>query len=145
ANVEMRKAEEIYATFALWGVRTFRDLAGLPLTGVAERLGQEGVRLQRLAQGGIDRGLHLVRPPIGFEQSLALEHPITEIEPLSFILSRLLNQLCANLNEYGLATNELHLQLGTQSVRTPQACSKTEHAGGVRTERVITLPVPMRN
>src|SRR5204863_8689755 len=109
--VEPGQAEEIYETFALWGVRTFRDLAELPLAGVAERLGQEGVRLQQLAQGRTDRALNLVRPPIGFEQSLELEHPVSELEPLSFILSRLLNQLCANLNEHALAANELRLRL----------------------------------
>ena len=132
ATMEPGKAEEVYETFALWGVRTFRDLAELPLAGVAERLGQEGVRLQKLAQGRTDRALQLVRPPIGFTQSLELEHAISELEPLSFVLSRLLNQLCANLNEHALATNELRLHLGT-------------HASGVRTERTITLPVPMRN
>jgi protein ImuB len=140
AGVEPGKAEEIYETFALWGVRTFRDLAELPLAGVAERLGQEGVRLQKLAQGRTDRALRLVRPPIGFEQSLELEHAITELEPLSFVLSRLLNQLCANLNEHALATNELRLRLGTHASGV-----QTEHAGGVRTQRTITLPVPMRN
>ena len=140
AGVEQRKAEEIYATFALWGVRTFRDLAELPLAGVAERLGQEGVRLQQLVQGRTDRTLNLVRPPIGFVQSLELEHAISELEPLSFILSRLLNQLCANLNEHALATNELRLELGTHASGV-----QLQHAGGVSTQRVITLPVPMRN
>jgi protein ImuB len=140
AAVDQHKAEDIYETLALWGVRTFRELAELPLAGVAERLGQEGVRLQRLAQGRTDRRLNLVRPPIGFEQTLELEHAVSELEPLSFILSRLLNQLCANLNEYGLATNELRFRLGTHASGVP-----LQHAGGVRTERVITLPVPMRN
>ena len=140
ANVEQGKAEEIYETFALWGVRTFRDLAELPLAGVAERLGQEGVRLQKLAQGRTERVLKLVRPPIGFAQSLDLEHAITELEPLSFVLSRLLNQLCANLNEHALATNELRLQLGTHASGV-----QLQRAGCVRTERTITLPVPMRN
>lgn len=125
------RVAEIQETFALWGIRTFADLAALPLTGVAERLGQEGVRLQRLAQGRTDRRLNLVRPPVGFEQLLALEHPVAELEPFSFILSRLLNQLCANLYESALATNELRLNLRLED--------KTEH------DRVITLPVPMRN
>jgi protein ImuB len=129
AAVDPDKAADIYETLTLWGVRTFRDLAELPLAGVAERLGQAGVRLQRLAQGRTDRALNLVRPPIGFAQSLELEHAISELEPLSFILSRLLNQLCANLNEHALAANELRLRLGSASV----------------TERTITLPVPMRN
>jgi protein ImuB len=130
AALEPDQAEEIHETLALWGVRTFRDLAELPLAGVAERLGQEGVCLQKLAQGRTDRALNLVRPPIGFAQSLELEHAISELEPLSFILSRLLNQLCANLDEHGLATNELRLRLDTNA----------SYLG-----RTITLPVPMRN
>ncbi|HKP37732.1 MAG TPA: hypothetical protein VJT71_12825 [Pyrinomonadaceae bacterium] len=131
AEIEAHRAEEIRETFALWGVRTFADVARLPLPGVAERLGQEGVRLQKLAQGKSERPLKLIRPPLGFEQSLELEHSITELEPLSFILSRLLNQLCANLLEHALATNELRLRFKLED--------KTEF------ERTITLPVPVRN
>lgn len=131
AGVEKAKAEEIRETFRLWGLHTFSDFARLPKAGIAQRFGQEGVRLQKLAQGKSDRQLVLIQPPIGFEQSLELEHPVTELEPLSFILARLLNQLCANLNGQALATNELHLRLKLES--------RTEH------ERTVTLPVPMRN
>ena len=158
AAVDEKRAEEFHETFALWGVRTFGDLAKLPLPGVAERLGQEGVRLQKLAQGKSVRRLKLVRPPVGFEQSLELEHPVTEIEPLSFILSRLLNQLCANLNEYALATNELRLRLVTEQCfeyrlqsGISAANEKDPTEGGTLNtcnlphERTITLPVPMRD
>src|SRR5437016_467254 len=131
AGIDEKKAEEIGETLVLWGIRTFIDFAELPLAGVAQRLGQEGVRLQKLAQGKSERPLVLVQPPVGFEQSIELEHPIAELEPLSFMLSRLLNQLCANLNAQALATNELRLRLKLED--------KTEH------ERTITLPVPMRN
>ena len=139
-SIEAKRAEEIRETLTLWGIRTFGDLARLPLAGVAERMGQDGVRLQKLAQGKTNRNLNLVHAPLGFEQSLELEHPVTELEPLSFILSRLLNQLCANLQEYALATNELRLRLET--VRTSLACNQTEPAECFRT---LTLPVPMRN
>jgi protein ImuB len=131
AEIDARRAEEIQETFVLWGIRTFGDLARLPLSGIAERLGQDGVRLQTLAQGKTDRRLTLVRPPIGFVQSLELEHPVRELEPLSFILSRLLNQLCANLLEYALATNELRIELKLED--------------GYQHQSTITLPVPMRN
>lgn len=130
-KIDVKRAHEIQETFTLWGIRTFGDLARLPLPGIAERLGQDGVQLQKLAQGKTDRRLHLVRPPIGFAQSLELEHPVCELEPLSFILSRLLNQLCANLHEYALATNELKIELKLEN--------RTQH------QRAITLPVPMRN
>ena len=131
AGIEKERKGEIRETLRLWGLRTFSDFSRLPLTGVAQRLGQAGVRLQKLARGKSDRHLVLIQPPIGFEQSLALEHPVAELEPLSFIFSRLLNQLCLNLHAHALATNELRLHLKLEN-RTEQ-------------ERAITLPVPIRN
>jgi protein ImuB len=130
-GIEKDKAEEIYETLGLWGVRTFSEFAKLPIAGVAQRLGQEGVRLQKLAQGKSERHLNLFQPPVGFEQALELEHPVSELESLSFIFSRLLNQLCANLNSHGLATNELRLYLKLED--------KIEYG------HTITLPAPMRN
>jgi len=44
-----------------------------------------------------------------FRNAIELEYPIAELEPLSFILARLLNQICANLNAYALATNALQV------------------------------------
>jgi protein ImuB len=145
ARIDPHRAEEIQETFALWGIRTFADLAKLPLAGVAERLGQEGVRLQKLAQGKTERQLNLVRPPIGFVQSLELEHPVEELEPLSFILSRLLNQLCANLLAYALATNELKLTLVTDPRHVEVAAGSTIEGGDCLHERTLTLPVPVQN
>jgi protein ImuB len=73
---------------------------------------------------------------VGFDISCAVRTlhtglTVTEIEPLSFILSRLLNQLCLNLQAHALATNELQLRLKLED-RTEQ-------------ERAITLPVPIYN
>ena len=131
AGIETGRAVELSETLTLWGVRTFDELAKLPLKGIAQRLGPEGVRLQKLAQGKSERQLVRVQLRPGFEQAIELEHPVDELEPLSFILSRLLNQLCANLNASALATNELRLRMKLEN--------RTEH------ERAITLPVPMRN
>jgi protein ImuB len=131
AEIEVRRINEITETFELWGLHTFSDLASLPLAGVAERLGQAGLRLQKLTQGKSDRQMVLVRPPVGFAQAIELEHPVAELEPLSFILSRLLNQLCANLHSQALATNELQMHLKLED--------KTDH------DLAISLPVPMRN
>lgn len=130
-GIDQKKTEEIRESLRLWGVSTFSDFAKLPVAGVAQRLGQEGVRLQKLVQGKSERHLHLFQPPVGFEQALELEHPVAELESLSFILARLLNQLCANLSSHALATNELRVHLKLED--------KTEY------KRAITLPVPMRN
>src|SRR5829696_2206174 len=130
-NVEKESAAEILETLRLWGVRTFADFAALPVAGVSERLGQAGIRLQRLAAGKTERHLQIKQPAPVFSNSLELEHAIGELEPLSFIFARLLHQLCAALNAHALATNELCV--------TMQLEDQTTH------ERKLSLPHPMRD
>jgi protein ImuB len=130
-SVEQEVAEEIFETLRLWGIQTFGDFASLPVTGVSERLGQAGIRLQQLAAGKTERHLKIKQPAPVFANSLELEYPLTELEPLSFIFARLLHQLCAALNAYALATNELQVQL--------QLEDQTTH------ERRLSLPYPMRD
>src|SRR6476660_3646147 len=130
-DVDQKRSEEILETLKLWGVRTFYDFAALPVTGVSERLGPEGIRLQQLASGKTERHLKLKQSPPVFASSIELEHPITELEPLSFIFARLLNQICASLNAYALATNELLVQMKLENHSTH--------------ERNLTLPYPMRD
>jgi len=131
ARVEADRAAEIVETLELWGIRSFREFAALPEAGVSERLGPEGVRLQKLASGESERPLLLSKPAPGFEKSIELDDPIELLEPLSFILARLLNQLCANLQAHGLAVDELRVRLKLED--------KSEH------ERAIRLPFPMRD
>ena len=131
ARVEADRAVKILETLEIWGIGSFREFAALPETGVAERLGPEGVRLQKLARGKSDRPLLLAKPAPGFEKSIELDDPIELLEPLSFILARLLNQLCANLQAHGLAVDELKLWLKLED--------KTEH------QRAMRLPFPMRD
>ena len=123
--------EEILETLRLWGVRTFRDFAELPVAGVSERLGQDGLKLRELASGKSDRHLKLRHAAPEFKSGIELEYPIAELEPLSFILARLLNQICANLNSYALATNALQVEL------------KLER--GPMHEIKLNLPHPMRD
>ncbi|HET7112360.1 MAG TPA: hypothetical protein VFI57_01895 [Pyrinomonadaceae bacterium] len=130
-NVEKKLADEIFDTLRLWGILTFQDFASLPVAGVSERLGQEGVRLQQLAAGKTERHLKVKQPAPVFAHSIELDHPLRELEPLSFIFARLLNQLCATLNAYALATNQLTVQL--------QLEDQTAH------DRTLSLPHPMRD
>jgi protein ImuB len=123
--------EEIAETLARWGIRTFRDLAALPDIGIAARLGEEGVRLQKLARGEGDRPLTLLEAPPRFEEEMELEYPLELLEPLMFVLSRLLGDVCTRLEEHALAAIELRLRLQLENTG--------EHT------RAIRLPVPMRS
>jgi len=98
-------------TFYRWGLRHFRDLAALPGVALSERLGQQGVYLQNLARGTVSRTLVPVEPPLIFEEAIELEYPLVLLEPLAFLLARLLDQLCARLEARALATQELRLRL----------------------------------
>ncbi len=127
----LNPSPQILETLDCWGIRTFRDLAALPEIGIAERLGAEGVRLRKLARGAGSRPLRPVEPELVFEQSLELEYPVTELEPLSFTLSLLLDQLCESLEARALSAIEIRMVLKLEN--------QTEHA------RAIRLPVPMRD
>ena len=129
--LDYKEAQGMLETLSLWGVQTFRDFAALPTTGVAERLGQEGIRLQQLASGKTERHLTLKQSPPIFEYSFELEYALAELEPLSFIFARLLNQLCASLDAHALATNELRVRMKLET--------------GTSHERTLSLPSPMRD
>jgi len=113
----------------LWGIRTFGELAKLPPLGVAARLGEEGVHLQRLARGEGERQLRPIVDALEFEEEMELDDAVESIEALSFILSRLLNDVCARLAGRALATNELRLRLRLENA--PEHCT------------TLKLPVPM--
>jgi len=102
-------------TLDRWGVKTLRALAALPEIALSERLGQEGLGLQKLARGAASRTLVPVEAPAVFEEAIELEHPIVLLEPLAFLLNRLLDQICARLASRALNTQELRLTLELES------------------------------
>jgi protein ImuB len=122
--------------FKRWGLRMLGELAALPADDLAARLGQEGVRWQRLACGEDVAPLVPAVPEERFEQSLDLEWPIEELEPLAFVLGRLLEPLEAHLERCGRGAAVLHVRLFL--VRT---------IGGARDvhERSLQLPTPIRD
>jgi protein ImuB len=125
----LQGAPDILETLDRWGVRNLRALAALPEVAIVERLGQEGLRLQKLARGAVERTLVPAEPPLKFEETLKLEHAVELLEPLAFILGRLLEQLCARLGARALATNELRLGLelaATQIEDLPRSHGDTE-------------------
>jgi protein ImuB len=125
----LRGSPETAELLHLWGIRTFGEFAALPPLGVAARLGEEGVHLQRLARGEGYRQLQPIVDPLEFEDEMELEYPVELIEPLSFILARLLNNVCGRLGARSLATNEIRVRLTLENA--------PEHSVTLR------LPVPM--
>ena len=124
-------------TFDRWGIRKLRALAALPEIPVSERLGQQGLRLQKLARGAALRNLQVLEPRLIFAESVELEYPIVLLEPLAFLLNRMLEQVCARLRARALAVQELRLKLELAAL-PPDGCAS------FRTfTRTLRLPTPM--
>ncbi len=100
-------------TFRRWGLTTLGEIAALPSGALFERMGQEGLRLQRLARG-LDAAPLVPDPGTPrFMQSMELEWPIDALEPLSFVLARLLDPLSEALEraDRGAVAVRLDLRL----------------------------------
>jgi protein ImuB len=94
---------EVRETLDRWGVRTCAALAALPVLELSERLGQEGVRLHELARAQSERSMVPAELEVHFEEEMELEDALGELEPLAFLLGRLLDQLCVRLDARSLA------------------------------------------
>ena len=134
---------EIFETFRRWGLRTLGELAALPAADLSARLGPEGPALQRLARGEDPRPLVPVVDPERFEASLDLEWPIEGLEPLSFVLARVLEPLCARLEraDRGAAALTVRLTLTTREThtRTLQLAAPLRDARALRTLALLHL------
>jgi len=143
-----QESGQLLETFSRWGIRKLRDLAALPDVALSERLGQAGIHLQALARGATSRTLVPVEPPLIFEEMIELDYPLVLLEPLAFLLARLLDQLCARLAARALATQELRLSLELENGwQTEEAgtgdstCPGRAHARFF--QRTLRLPVPL--
>jgi protein ImuB len=147
-----------------WGIRTLRPFANLPSVAVVERLGQRGLTLQQLARGERRRTLVPLEPPLEFEETAELEYPVENLEPLVFLLNRMLEQLCARLKARSLATNELKLTCVLDPPEDPENPTQRRRGAEEKREkdsstdpsasprlgvevfaRTLKLPVPMQD
>ena len=114
-----------------WGIRTVGEFAALPPADVAARFGQTGVAMQRLARGRDDRPL-IPDPDVPrFAETIELEWPIEELEPLSFVFARLLEPLSAALERADRAGAAIRVDL--------RLVDRSGHS------RMLQLPAPIRD
>jgi protein ImuB len=155
----LEPSSETLDTFASWGIRDLRALAALPAVPLTQRLGQQGLHLQRLARGEIERELVPAVLPPSFQESLELEESVDLLEPLGFVINRLLDELISRLRERSLATDHLELNLGLEIHRDRQLlaedlsadltapCATAEISGDTAAlhQRTLKLPVPTQD
>jgi protein ImuB len=131
AAVKQGTLEWALQTIEHWGLRTLGDLAGLPADELVARLGQQGLLWQAIARGEDVRPLVPTQPEERFESALDLEWPIDTLEPLAFVLTRLLEPLSIRLErrDRGAAALQIALRLTTREIH----------------RRRLQLPSPVRD
>lgn len=152
-DMREERAQEMLDTLERWGVRTFRALALLPEVALAQRLGEAGVRLRKLARGEGLRPLVPAEAPLEFEEAVELEDAIELLDGLMFVLNRMLDQLCTRLATRSLAAQELRLRMALDPQRDiavggserPRQRAADSEPPATSHETALTFPVPMRD
>jgi protein ImuB len=126
-------------TLKRWGLRTLGDLAALPPADLVARLGRPAWAWQAQARGEDVRPLIPTLDEERFESTLELEWPIDGLEPLSFVLTRLLEPLSTRLERRDRGAAVLHVRLGLVTRATDGTGLRDVHA------RRLELPTPMRD
>ena len=146
---------DLLETLKRWGVHTCASLAALPVLELSERLGQEGVRLHKLARGGAVRALIPAQPAGHFEEELELEDAVAEMEPLSILLGQLLERMSSRMAARSLAAGgiDLRLQLqpsfedGSSGITAGHPFAQTTDPGEGKASDIfqlaLRLPTPM--
>jgi protein ImuB len=126
-----RTSDFVLRTSKRWGVKTLGELASLPSADLVSRLGRPALAWQALARGEDLRPLVPMLEEERFEASLDLEWPIADLEPLSFVLTRLLEPLSTRLErrDRGAAVLHVLLRLVTREIYA----------------RRLELPTPIRD
>jgi protein ImuB len=128
----------LLSTFQAWGIRTLGELAALPSAELSARLGRPGLVWQSLSRGEDSGPLVPLRPDERFESAIELEWPIEGLEPLSFVLTRLLEPLSARLERRDRGAAALHITL---DLIAPSSSEREDR----RFSRSMLLPSPIRD
>lgn len=131
ADAERARVRSALEVLRRWGIRTLGQLAALSADELATRLGPLGPRWQHAAHGDDLAPLVPLAHDEPFEASLELDWPVEGLEPLSFVLGRVLEPLAVRLEraDRGAAVLTTELHLTTREVYT----------------RTLQLPAPMRD
>jgi protein ImuB len=111
-----------------WGIRTVGEFTHLGREEIVRRLGMEAGVLFDRASGGTVRPLRCTQPAEDLCEGMDIEHGIEALEPLLFLLRRLLERLVRRVEVLHRVLAEIRLDLGLRD--------------GSRHERRFQVPSP---
>jgi protein ImuB len=128
---DLEPAADILEILETWGIRTVGAFLALGKEHLAQRLGPEALELFDLASSRRIRPLNRIVPAETFEEAMDFEPPVESLQPLLFVLRRIIEQLARRLEMIYLVAADLQLRLGL--------------ASGQTYERLFVIPAPTRD
>src|SRR6185369_722060 len=122
---------ETASTLQRWGLTSIGELAQLPESEVAARLGELGRELHYAARGIDPRPLMPRALPPDFREGMDLEWPLIALDPFLFIANAALDRLTKRLEIQGFACRRLEMTMSLE----PDGFDA----------RAIDLPAPTRD
>jgi protein ImuB len=89
--------------FALWGIRTLGELAGLPEVELITRLGADARTWRELARGAHAHMFQPIEPAFTLREFCEFEDPVEEIDSLLFMGARMIECLVARAADRALS------------------------------------------
>lgn len=130
------KLSEAAATLETLGLSRVRDLLALEGHPLPARLEEAGPMLGRRARGEMQRPLQAHQPSERIVETFELDRGTDDIEPLLFVLRRLVNGVCARLDGRAESTASIRLRwvyepgldhaIDDRALR-PRSSRRTEH------------------
>ena len=102
---------DVRARLTRFGLREIGAVAELPRSALIARFGDEGARLHARARGEETEPFRARHAPERLALALPIEPPVEDLEPLRFVLHRLVAAITAQLTSRGLAADRAHLTL----------------------------------
>ncbi len=110
---------EVRARLSRFGLRTIGAVAAIPCSALIARFGAEGERMHARSHAEETDPFRPRRAPERLALPLPIEPPVDELEPLRFVLRRLVTALADQLLARGSAAAVAHLSLGLDVTFAP--------------------------
>jgi len=127
---ELEVSDALRRVLEDWGIGTLGGLLELPRQAALERLGPEAAALWEMARDTRESVMRVESFTEPLQGGREFEHPVETLEPVLFILNRLLEELCSRMRLLHRVAAGMFLQLSLEQ--------------GVPYERRFTVPSPTR-
>jgi protein ImuB len=114
---------DVRARLTRFGLRRIGPVAALPRSALIARFGDEGARLHARARGEETEPFRARHATERLGLALPIEPPVEDLEPVRFVLHRLVAALTTHLTGRGLAADRAHLTLELDLAFAPAGTS----------------------